>query len=179
MTQKQEEVNVLAVLAETPLAGFIDSLKTGLYLPPPEVPVAMHETVVGELNDFEKSLWSATSGLQEKARNIADTNNEMVDEAKRHGVKVDELKVFISEAEFEATTLLLTGLSELLWYTVKKRLGAEVMNVGGLGIRAGYQLVTFPPNNDHEMEMFAEMLMGGGGRRGNMVMRAMLGGLGR
>lgn len=112
--------------------------------PPPDDPIGEKEIVIGELTDTEKAIWSATSSLADKAKVIADSNNQMVDEAFSKGEKVDELQVFINKAEVEATVAICKGLSNLLWYTVKKRLGSATMKGGGIAVKSGYQIVSLP-----------------------------------
>ena len=80
--------------------------------------------------------------LAEKADAIADSNNDMVDEAGPG--ELDDLKVHLNKVAYEAVTALANGVNSLLWYYVKKRLGVSTMGVGGIGIREGYKIVSFP-----------------------------------
>jgi len=172
MTQKKQQPDVFAILAETPLSGLIESLQTGKFQPPPDDPIGEKETVIGELTYAEKALWSATEILKEKANFIANTNDEMVEESKRKGENVDELQVFLNKSEHEATAKMFDSLVAVMWHSIKKRLGAPAQKADAIGIRNGYQLVSLPSDMD---EAFVEMLTSG---RGRLAMMAMLAGCG-
>lgn len=156
-----KETEVLAVLSETPLAGFINALRTGEFQPPPDEPIAPNETLIGELTDIEKAMYSATVLLKKQAKAIAIANNTMVKEADRKGEKVDDLQVFLNKAEHEATTTMYQGILELLWCTIEKRIGAPIMMAGSFGIRNGFQLVSFRSQQQDVGKMFTGVGVGG------------------
>jgi hypothetical protein len=155
------DAEILAILNETPLAGLINALRTGEFGTPPNG-VASHETVIGELTNSEKAIWSALELLRKKAKEIGDTNNAMIEEAEQKGEEVDNLQVHLNKAEHEATTAMLCGLKEMMWYLIKKHVGIPAMEADALGIRDGFKLVIF--SSDHvEMETLFKMLMGSKG----------------
>ena len=167
MAQEKQASEIIAILAETPLAVLIESLQTGKFQPPPDDPVEEGEKIIGEMTDVEKSIHSACVILDNRAAEIAELNNRMVEDAKRTGADVDELQVFLNKAEHEATVEMIKGLSAVLWHSIRKRIGAPAKECDGIGIRDGYKIVSYESD---EHDVFARAIMGffskdGGARR--------------
>jgi hypothetical protein len=141
--QTKTDAEILAILNETPLAGLINSLRTGEFGAPLDG-VAPHETVIGEMSNTERAIWSALEPLRKKAEEIADTNNAMVVEAKQKNKAVDNLQVYLYKAEYEAITAMQHGLEKMMWLLLKKRVGNLVMEAPAFGIRSEFQLITRP-----------------------------------
>lgn len=150
MSNENVDAKVLALLSETPLGVFVDALRTGEIHEPPSDPIAPNETVIGELNDREKALWSAFNLLRKKASEISETNNKTVNEAIQNGVEVNVLEAKLNRLEYDAVGCTLNCLGELMWCFIRKRIGAPAIDCDNVGIRKGYKVVAFPSQH-HEI----------------------------
>lgn len=142
MSNENVDAKVLALLSETPLGVFVDALRTGEIHEPPSDPIAPNETVIGELNDREKALWSAFQLLRKKASEISQTNNKTVAEAMQNGVEVNVLEAKLNRFEYDAVSCTLMYLGELMWCFIRKRIGAPAIDCDEMGIRNGFKVVS-------------------------------------
>lgn len=143
MSNENVDAKVLALLSETPLGVFVDALRTGEIHEPPSDPIAPNETVIGELNDREKALWSAISLLIKKAGEISENNNKTVNEAMQNCVEVNVLEAKLNKVEYDSTACTLNCLGELMWCFIKKRIGAPAIYCDNMGIRNGFKVVSY------------------------------------
>jgi hypothetical protein len=156
--KKSDEV--LSILAnDILLADLIDCLQTGKLHPGSE-DESMHanETVVGELTETEKSLFSALNILTDKVESIANTNNQMVNECRNKGEKINKGEVYRNKTEVRATTKMIEGLSEVLFFLIRKRLGDPAYEADGLRIKKGFKIVTFNADHSDHLQMILQSL---------------------
>lgn len=155
--EKNQKNDVLEILFEQiPLAKLIEVLQTGKFHPSPDDPVNEKEEVLGEFTDTEKAFWSAIHFLETKAKEIADSNNQMVEEALKNGREIDKIKVVLNKSEHEVVSSSLQLVHNVFWHSLHKRFTSEkTIEAGGIAIRSGYRVVSYCPNDS---DIFAGVL---------------------
>ena len=121
-------IDILVLEEGTPLAFVNECLREGEFIPPTE-PVAPGEKIIGELTIFEKAVYTASAM-------IADSNNAMLDKAKKDGKEPDLLKVEQNRRNVQA-------LTTLFWACVGNRFETVVF----IGVREGYKVVRLPQDD--------------------------------
>jgi len=131
--KRKAAVDILAALANTPLAFVIDCLLKGEFAPAPEKPVVEGEEVIGELTSLEKAILTAAS-------KIAESNNLMAKEVKDKGEEPDM-------SIFKQNKTNYNALDKLMWACIRHRLGAQAYESVGLAIRADFKIIHYAPKN--------------------------------
>jgi hypothetical protein len=119
--------------AETPMVLANDSFLSGNFAAPPEQGISEGETVIGELTDFEKALYTA-------ADIVGDAHDHLLKRAKALGRLDTETQEALRQAKRSYDIM-----AYLLWASIEKRLGSRA-----LGIRAGYKVVCVPESRERD-----------------------------
>jgi len=114
---------------ETLLQRISKVLKSGMFVPPPEIVIKKNETPIGELDDLEKSVFTVID-------DVVNENNAMVEKCGKAGLPV-------SEKIFKKNKKDLEDLYEYFWKHIKRRIGKPANRLNGTAIRAGYKVVAF------------------------------------
>ncbi len=149
---------VLSILSkETQLTDLIECLQSGKLKHEPDEKITEDETVIGELTETEKALFSALEALCKKAEFIADENNEMVSKAHKNGEDLNEFQIFMNKSEYQATMDMGEALKSALWLSILKRIDIQACENDRvqIGIRKGNQLVSFNSTIKEIMDVFA------------------------
>lgn len=156
----KKSTEVLSILAkEILLTELITCLQTGeIHNGPKDEPLTEDETVIGELTDTEKAIFSALTILQEKSESIAKSNNQIVAEAEKKGEEFDKAQALLNKAECNAIVKMGEGLKAAMWFSIQKRFGASIFESDGIRIKNGYKIVTFESEFDDLTEMLKEAL---------------------
>jgi hypothetical protein len=109
-------------------------LKSGVFVPPPEIVIKKNETPIGELDDLEKAVLTVID-------DVVNENNAMVNKCAQAGRQVSEKILKKNRKDFE-------DLNEYFWKHIKRRIGKPANRLNGTAIRAGYKVVAF--SDPHE-----------------------------
>ena len=122
---------------QTLLQRIAKVLKSGVFVPPPEIVIKKNETLIGELDDVEKAVLTVMD-------DIANKNNAMVEKCGKTGLPVNEKIFEKNKKDFQ-------DLNEYFWKHIKRRIGKPANRLNGTAIRAGYKVVAF--SDPHEAIM--------------------------
>lgn len=146
MVEKNSE-EILAILGDSSLATLIQNIKLEKFDPSRNNErVGENETVIGELNVYEKALCATIDDLLEEACVIAKAKKNILEEGEKKGKEVNLDEVRKNETDRIINDDLCNAYNLLLWVSVKKRLGAPAVEGFGLRIREGYKIVSHKEN---------------------------------
>ncbi len=125
-----------------PVAGSIfeemaEILASGDFEPSVADPVAEGETVIGTMTDIEKAIYSLRNRQADRANARA---NQRIHEAQEQGKAFREIIESIS-GELISEKAIHSAFAELLWASIRKTIGGQANEGGGIGMREGYQIV--------------------------------------
>ena len=123
-------VDFLQLTKGTLVASILECLASGNYVASPEEPVVDGETIIGELTDLEKAIYSVRD-------QIADSHNEWARSV--NGSIIPGTKEFMKlRANKERHEIV----DRLLWLIIKDRLGDIARECDGIALRQGYKITT-------------------------------------
>jgi hypothetical protein len=125
----------------TLLQRIAEVLKSGVFVPPPEIVIKKNETPIGELDDLEKAVFTVIN-------DVANENNAMVEKRGKAGIPVNEKILKKNKKDFE-------DLNEYFWQHIKRRIGKPANRLNGTAIRAGYKVVAF--SDPHEVAIIRKL----------------------
>ncbi|MDD3285470.1 MAG: hypothetical protein PHG95_02445 [Patescibacteria group bacterium] len=111
------------------MLGIVNEIfANGKLVCPVEKEVGENETVIGEVDDYEKATFLA-------AHKVADDYNQIPVSAKIDGTAVDPN---------QNSPLINKTLDRLFWNSIKLRIGKEATNPDCIGIRKDWKIVAVP-----------------------------------
>jgi hypothetical protein len=128
---------------------FLDLIsRVMLVYPAPEEPVAEKELLAGELNDLEKTIWTARSLTRDEFNRLAEIANNG---GKKDGLFYQRLSLLKSWHEV---------MDQLFWTTIRTRFGAQLADpkYENIGIRTGHQVVLVERVPFDAMQFFSDTL---------------------
>ncbi|HWP68136.1 MAG TPA: hypothetical protein VN437_02460 [Rectinemataceae bacterium] len=119
-------------VAENPLLAEIDRiLALGVFSPSKDDPIERGEEAIGEMNDFEKAIWTVghmhLDNYVTKEFEILDATTPEAKEAAHKAAQCEEQ--------------ICDDIFNFMWANIQLRLGKKASKGNALDIRTGYQIV--------------------------------------
>lgn len=122
-------MNLVEEQRKTPLGLVNEIFAKQEFVCPTEDPVEQKETVIGTLTDYEKAIALA-------AKIVSDRHNKVVDDQKIKPESEIILQLMLDKKTYNL-------LNDLLWVSVKTRLGRVALDPDNIGFRKDWKIVSF------------------------------------
>ncbi len=136
------DTQVLAALAGiSQLAPLVHAFRSGGIMSAPNEPIADGETVIGELNETEQSLYSACMALDAAADEIIAAGRSLLKSMSSEESGDNKHALELLKLNHETTTAFAGALSKMMWNGIKSRIGDKALKYNSLGLRADNKVV--------------------------------------
>lgn len=122
-------MNLVEEQRKTPLGLVNEIFAKQEFVCPTEDPVEEKEVIIGTLTDYEKAIALA-------AKIVSDRHNKVVDDQKIKPESEIILQLMLDKKTYNL-------LNDLLWVSVKTRLGRVALDPDNIGFRKDWKIVSF------------------------------------
>jgi hypothetical protein len=122
-------MNLVEEQRKTPLGLVNEIFAKQEFVCPTEDPVEEKEAIIGTLTDYEKAIALA-------AKIVSDRHNKVVDDQKIKPESEIILQLMLDKKTYNL-------LNDLLWVSVKTRLGRVALDPDNIGFRKDWKIVSF------------------------------------